>query len=218
MSPDLERVERVLYGTRALHDALAPLWGELPEPDNMRVLAVRGFANIVRQHVAAQRILVQRELDVSAMALVRPSYEALVRAIWAFRGAEDAWIVGFLTPRQEAVESDAETRKGPDVTAMLEVIARHHPADIHQPLVAWKEATWRAMHSYVHGGIRPVVQSFVAFPHREMGSLLINANGLLMLATNVVRMAHGLPSPTLSVLQQQYGDCLPNAQLKGGGD
>src|SRR3546814_5332973 len=67
--------------------------------------------------------------------------------------------------------------KGPDVQAMLDVIARHHPADIHQPLVALKEATWRLMHSYVHGGIRPVVQSLVAFPHHEAGSLLINANG-----------------------------------------
>lgn len=70
------------------------------------------------------------------------------------------------------------------------------------------------MNSYVHGGIRPVVQSFVPFPHREAGSLLINANGMLMLATNVVRMAHGLSSPTLPVLQQQYPDCLPNASVE----
>ena len=217
MGHDVDRLERVRHGSRALHGALEPLWAELPEPANKRALAVRGFANIVRQHVTAQWVLVQQELDVSATALVRPTYEALVRAIWVLRGAEDAWVAGFFTSRQEAVESDAETRKGPDVTAMLEVIARHHPADIHQPLVALKEATWRAMHSYVHGGIRPVVQSFVAFPHREAGSLLINANGMLMLATNVVRMAHGLWSPTLSVLQQQYADCLPNAQLKRDG-
>src|SRR3546814_3733277 len=87
---------------------------------------------------------------------------------------------------------------------MLDFIARHHPADIHQPLGALKEATWRLMHSYVHGGIRPVVQSFVAFPHHEAGSLLINANGVLLLATNAVRMAHALPSPMLATLQQQF--------------
>ena len=50
---DLERLERVRYGTRALHCALEPLWDELPEPDSKRVLAVHGFANIVRQHVTA---------------------------------------------------------------------------------------------------------------------------------------------------------------------
>ena len=210
----VDRLERVRHGTRALHGALEPLWEELPEPSDKRVLAVRGFANLVRQHVAAQYVLVQQEMDISATALVRPTYESLVRTIWALRGAEDAWITGFFSPRPEAIESDAETRKGPDVVAMLAVIAKYHPADIHQSLVALKESTWRGMHSYVHGGIRPVVQSFVPFPHREAGSLLINANGMLILATNAVRMAHGLSSPMLPVLQQQYADCLPNVDVE----
>jgi hypothetical protein len=55
------------------------------------------------------------------------------------------------------------------------------------------------------------VQSFVSFPHHEVGSLLINANGMLLLATNVVRMAHGLRSPMLPTLQRQFSDCLPPA-------
>ena len=106
-----------------------------------------------------------------------------------------------------------ETRKGPDVDAMLKTIAKHHPASIHESLVALKEMTWRAMHSYVHGGIRAVAQCSMPFPHHEAGSVLINANGMLVLATNVVRMAHGLSSPALPLLQQQYADCLPNASI-----
>lgn len=204
------RLEGVRFGTHALHCAIEPLWSELSDPGCLRELAVRGFANIVRQHATAQWVLVQRELDVSATALVRPTYEALLRVIWTLRGAEDAWIEGFLSPRHEALESDAETRKGPDVPAMLASIACHHPADIYQPLLELKEATWRAMHSYVHGGIRPFVQSFVAFPPKEAASLLINANGMLILATNAVRMAHGLQSPMLAVLQKQFADCLPS--------
>jgi len=175
----------------------------------LRELAVRGFGNIVRQHAIAQWVLIQRELDVSATALVRPTYEALLRAIWALRGAEDTWISDFFSPREEAIKSDAETRMGPDVARMLAVIELNHPKDIYQPLIALKGATWRAMHSYVHGGIRPVVQTFVEFPAREAGSLLINANGMLVLATNAVRMASGLDSPMLPGLQEQYADCLP---------
>lgn len=207
----IERLERIQFGTRLLRTAIEPLWDELPEPSGLRVLAVRGFANIVRQHATSQWLLIQHELDVSATALVRPTYEAMVRAIWTLRGAEDAWITGFFTPNTGVRESDAETRKGPDVVAMLEVIARHHPPHVHLSLLALKEATWRAMHSYVHGGIRPLVQTFVPFPHHEAGSLLINANGMLLMATEVVRMAHGLSSPSLPVIQQQYADCLPIA-------
>jgi hypothetical protein len=210
------RLERIRYGTHALHGALGALWDELGEPPNLRALAVRGFGNIVRQHAMAQWTLVQRELDVSATALVRPTYEALLRVIWTLRGADDAWIEGFFSPVKEAIESDGETRKGPDVAAMLATIERNHPAEIYQPLLALKEATWRAMHSYIHGGIRPVVQTFVAFPAHEAGSLLINANGMLVLATNAVRMAHGVGSPMLLGLQLQYADCLPNATRHDG--
>lgn len=195
----VERLERISHGSRLLSVALDELWEKLPDPASKRVVIVRGFARIVRQHATAQWVLIQNELDVSATALVRPTYETLLRAIWTFRGADDEWVDGFLSPRPEALQSDAETRKGPDVDAMLKTISNHHP-------------TWRAMHSYVHGGIRAVAQSSMPFPHHEAGSVLINANGMLMLATNVLRMAHGLSSPTLALLQKQYADCLPNAR------
>ena len=151
------------------------------------------------------------ECTLTPVSLVRPTYEALVRVVWALLGADDSWIQGFFSPTKDAVESDAETRRGPDVTAMLAAIECNHPAQIYQTPLYLKEHTWRAMHSYVHIGIRPVVQSFVAFPANEAASLLINANGMLMLATNAVRMAHGLRSPMLRELQKQYADCLPNA-------
>lgn len=213
---DMRRLDTIRYGTRALHTALDTLWDELPDPSSRRELVVRGFANIVRQHVSAQWVLVQRELDVSATALVRPTYEALLRVIWSMRGADEDWITQFLTPNDAALASGGETRMGPDVATMLKAIAVQHPAEIHAPLLALKEATWRAMHSYVHGGIRPLVQSFVPFPHKEAGSLLRNANGMLFLATNAVRMAYGLRSPMLPTLQAQFADCLPSIEVHEG--
>lgn len=207
----VERLERVSHGTRLLHRAIDELWDELPEPSTRRAAVVQGFANTVRQHATAQWVLVQSQLDVSATALVRPAYETMLRAIWAFRGADDKWIEDFVSPVLAAANADSETRMGPRVNEMLEVIAQHHPAFVHAPLVALRDATWRAMHSFVHGGIRAVAQSSMPFPHHEAGSLLINANGMLCMTTNVVRMAHGLSSPTLPLLQQQYADCLPNA-------
>src|SRR3546814_20747631 len=85
----IERLERVKHGTRLLHAVIEPLWDELHEPDGLRTLAVRGFANIVRQHATSQWILVQHALAFSATALVRPPYAALVSATWAPRGADD---------------------------------------------------------------------------------------------------------------------------------
>lgn len=208
-SLDVDRFDRIKRGTGFLHTAIDALWDELPDVADKRVLAVRGFANIVRQHVASQRVLADCQLDLSVMALVRPTYEALVRAVWSLNGAENVWIDGFFSPKEAAIISDAETRKGPDVDAMLGTIARHHPSHVHAALFGLKDSTWRSMHSYVHGGIRPVVQSFVSFPYQQVASVLLNANGMLLMATNVVRMAHGLGSPMLAELQRQYAECLP---------
>ncbi|SFV34248.1 hypothetical protein SAMN05428990_2645 [Pseudoxanthomonas sp. YR558] len=207
----IERLERVAYGTRLLRSAVDALWEELPTPSSRRMAVVRGFGSVVGQHTKAQQVLIQSGLDVSASTLVRPTYEALLRTMWALKGAEDAWIDGFLSARPEALRSDAETRKGPDVEAMLKTISQHHPPSVVAPLEALKAATWRGMHSYVHGGIRAVAQSSMPFPHQEMGSVLINANVMLIMATEAVRTAHGLLSPTLPLLRSQYADCLPSA-------
>ena len=115
----VQRLDRISHGTHLLHRALDELWEELPEPLDKRMVVVRGFSNVVRQHATAQWLLIQNELDVSATALVRPTYETTLRAIWAFRGAEDAWIEEFLSPVPAALISDAETRMGPDVNTML---------------------------------------------------------------------------------------------------
>lgn len=200
----------ILEQTWLLHQDLAHLWEEVPEPGSRRALAVRGFCEIVRQHTISQAMLAGAGLDVSATTLVRPAFEALVRAIWCMRGAKDEWVESFLTPTAEVVGSDAETVIGPGVQKMLDELRPHHPAYIHQELVRLKEVTWRAMHSYVHGGIRPVMQATLGFQEHEVAGVVTNANGMLLTATNVERMVSGLRSPQLPLLQTKHAICLPN--------
>ncbi len=65
------------------------------------------------------------------------------------------------------------------------------------------------MHSYVHGGIRPLAQSLSEFSPEQAANVVINANGMVLTATNVVRMACGVRSPGLPQLQMDYAACLP---------
>jgi len=87
---------------------------------------------------------------------------------------------------------------------------------LHDALLELRTHTWKAMHSYVHGGIRPVVQSLSELPEQKQCAVLLNANAFLILATNVLRMACGVPSPMLSDLQRQHANCLPPAPSKKG--
>lgn len=192
------------------------LWSDLPEPPSHRSLAVIGFASIVRQHAVSQLLLAQAELDVSATTLVRPAYEALIRAIWCLGGADDAWIERFLTYKPEVDLAGVETTMGPPVQAMLDRIAAKHPAHVHRMLAELKERTWRAMHSYVHGGVRPFVQGLAGFQEHEVAGVVINANAMFIVATNVVRMACGLRSPQLPELQRRHAACLPPEHQEPG--
>ena len=203
-------LQPILEQTRLLHEALSDLWDDLPAPDSSRSLLVAGFCEIVRQHALSQVILADAEIDVTATTLVRPAFEALVRATWCMGGAGEEWIQKFLSPNPEALASDAETAMGPSVQKMLDDISEHHPAHIHQTLVELKKSTWRAMHSYVHGGIRPFMQALVGFQEHEVAGVVVNANGMMLWATNLLRMSRGAQSPQLPDLQRKYSACLPS--------
>lgn len=198
----------VLEQSVLFHEAVHPLWDVEPLPDR-RSLAVTGFCLIVRQHATSQAILADEELDVTAATLVRPTFEALLRAVWCKDGAEDEWLESFLSPTQEALTSDAETRMGLSVDRMMLAIQGRHPAWLLETLNALKAKSWRGMHSYVHGGIRPFVQALAPVPDHELAGVVINANGMLLLATQIVRMSAGVGSPMLSTLQKEHAICLP---------
>ena len=206
-------LQPILEQTHLLYEALSDLWDDLPAPDSPRSLLVAGFCEIVRQHALSQVILADAEIDVTATTLVRPTFEALVRATWCMGGASEEWIQKFLTPNPEALTSDAETEMGPPVQKMLDDIREHHPAHIHQMLVELKKSTWRAMHSYVHGGIRPFVQALVGFQEHEVAGVVVNANSMVLYTTNLLRMSRGVQSPQLPDLQRRYAACLPPANL-----
>lgn len=202
-------VAPTIEASSLLHEELLALWDGLSPLATPRNFVAAGFCLVTRQHVLGQFHLVSVGLDVSATTLVRPSFEALVRSVWAFNGAGDDWIEGFLSPSEAAVNSDGETLKGPPVDFMLAAIRLHHPANIWSALTLLKESTWRAMHSYVHGGIRAFAQAMTDMPEHEVAGMLMNANTMLAMSTNVFRMSCGVRSTELTELWKKHAACFP---------
>jgi uncharacterized protein DUF6988 len=208
-------LESCLQQSSALHAELDQLWSGLTLPQSKRGQVVVGFCSIVREHVLSQHHLLAIGHHVTALTLVRPSYEALVRAIWCFHGASDGWIEKFLTPPEPDTDLRKETHTGPPVESMLDTIAKQHPEWVHRSLVELKEATWQPMHSYVHGGIRPVLQALLGFPDSKQVSVLRNSNGFWISATDVMRMVSNGRTGLLPPIQSHFAECLPPAS---GGD
>lgn len=131
-----------------------------------------------------------------------------LRAVWILECAKDDWIERFSAPVPEGQLE--EPVLGPPVDAMLSTIAKKAPviAGMFQQL---KDGAWVPMHSYVHGGARPIVQSLAGTTHYQISAVLRNANGLGLIAVNV--MTRALRDPRLggfvARLQHEYGECLP---------
>lgn len=206
MTPNLDAI---LEQSAALHSELGELWLKLELPDSNRGKIVVGYCCIVREHVISQQHLFAIGHHVTALTLVRPTFESLVRAIWCLQGASDDWIEKFSTSSAPDADLRRETHTGPPVDSMLETIQRYHPEFVHRSLVELKEATWQPMHSYVHGGIRPVVQALVGLPEPQQISAIRNGNGFAMFATNVLLINGEGPAGVLQPIQLRYNECLP---------
>jgi hypothetical protein len=204
-----EKLETILEKSLAFHEDLGQLWAACSMPDDKRSMIAVGFCSIVREHVLSQQRLLTTGFDITAMTLVRPAFESLIRAIWMLKGASDEWVDRFLTPHATGADASRETVMGPPVDSMLATIEKHHPAFVHGALKGLKDTTWSPMHSYVHGGVRPVLQALVGCPEPQQVAVVLNGNGFALLATNVMLMACEGPAGVLHRIQRHHLACLP---------
>ena len=191
---------------------LAPLLAHPRRPPSRRALLTLALCDVAVEFWVAQRLLIRAGMHTAALALVRLHFEATVRAIWFHHGASDEWLERFAAPM--APGQLAEPVLGPNVDAMLQTLAKTAPPFLAQTLGAFKAATWQPMNSYVHGGIRPVVQSLAGCTPQQLVGVLQNANGMALMTANLLVVA--LQDPALAgrigPIQLRHLACLPPMQ------
>lgn len=194
---------------------LAPLLAHPRRPSSRRALLALALCDVAVEFWVAQRLLIRSGMDTAALALVRLHFEATVRAIWLHHGASDEWLDRFAAPM--APGQLAEPVLGPNVDAMLQTLAKTAPPFLAQTLGAFKAATWQPMNSYVHGGIRPVVQSLAGCAPQQLVGVLQNGNGMALMTANLLVVA--LQDPALAgrigPIQHKHRACLPPMQPPG---
>lgn len=191
---------------------LAPLLAHPRRPPSRRALLALALCDVAVEFWVAQRLLIRSGMHTAALALVRLHFEATVRAIWLHHGASDEWLDRFAAPMVPG--QLAEPVLGPNVDAMLQTLAKTAPPFLAQTLGAFKAATWQPMNSYVHGGIRPVVQSLAGCTPQQLVGVLQNGNGMALMTANLLVVA--LQDPALAgrigPIQYKHRACLPPLQ------
>jgi hypothetical protein len=206
-------LDALVQRSNELHAALASVLSEGDFHPARRVDACLAASSLALEHAAGVRALMATGLATSAAGLMRLQFEALARATWLLYAAKDSDIEKLLAPLTPDAEQAAKNL--PSVTAMIDAIGREvgaqAPALAHQMLVEFRDVSWPAMNSFVHGGIHPLRRHTEGFPVHLAVQLLRNSNGLTVMTGMTMAVLTGDETITIPVRKMQidFADCLP---------
>ena len=191
-----------------LEAAIDAAWNDTAVPNEPSAKAAAGLCALSLDHGRSLRILLPG-VPPSAIVLLRPQYEALVRATWAQHAASEAELARLLVPLTP--ETQQAAKKLPGVADMIAALEKRGPKGAAALLGRARERLWDGMNSFVHGGIHPFHRGEVGYPAPLLGDLLRNANGMSMLTLIVLAEISGEVGVVEQMvgLRDEFGDVLP---------
>jgi hypothetical protein len=141
--------------------------------------------------------------------LLRPQFEALLRAAWLLFAAN--------TSQQErlannlSLEAEQNAKNLPSYLEMLDAVCKHAPHGLSAPLVEFNQYSRHALNSFVHCGIHPLRRAKDGFPEDLQINVVLMSNGLLHFAYRMIAALTGSEHRMREVthLYKQFEDCLP---------
>ena len=204
----------MLHRSNALHERLDELLGDAEFDGSPRGKAALGMCLIAMEHAAAIQTLMALQLPTSAIGLMRLQFEAITRAMWLLYAANDAAIDKLLAPL--TLQSEQAARHLPGASEMIEQIGKRvgqdAPPAAHQMLSHFKDVTWHALNSFVHGGIHPLRRSADGFPVDLALQVLRSSNSLTTMTGMTMAVLTGDEAVAKPVrkIQPAFADCLPD--------
>jgi hypothetical protein len=179
---------------------------------SQRALITGSMCSLAFDHGSGLRQLLGNDNPSSALALFRCQFEIVVRAAWTAFAANDDWLSRFTAP----VETLDEPVPSPSMDKMLIALGNSGPRRLHHLLNELRAAAWKPLHSYVHGGVRPVAETLTGYHHEFLRKTLLNSNGLTAMAGLI--QAGQSTDPTLGTqildIQYRFLSCLPPRGLR----
>jgi len=207
-------LEHMLRRSDALHERLDELLGDAEFDGTARGESALSMCLVAMEHATALRALMALGMPTSAVSLMRLQFEALTRAMWLIYAASESAIEKLSAPL--TLEAEQAAKNLPSAKEMIDQIGKRVgqgvPAAAHQMLGHFKDVSWNAMNSFVHGGIHPLRRSADGFPTHLALQVLRNSNGLSTMTgmTMAVLTGDEAISKPMSKIQPAFADCLPD--------
>ncbi len=184
--------------------------GQLTVYPGQRNISSATAAAISLEHAEGVLVLTGVGTFASAFALFRVQYEALVRGSWLLYAASDGWIEKLSAPLN--AETAKKSNEGPMLSKMLEELDGKAPPIVVQQLREFKEYSWKALSSFVHVGLHPLIRTVEGYPALLVEQMVRQSNALALMATMLLTILSGDPKQQGKVakLQAEFMNCCPN--------
>lgn len=193
----------------------AALWSVFPDPYVPAVSSPRHDASLTAalmavEHARATRLLISASMSTTAIGVQRMQFEALARSMWLlYAASEDE--VGIATAPLTAKAAKKADDDLPMAAEMVKALKGKTPPGADEMMAAYKAATLKPLHSFVHAGFHPLRRHVEGYPEALLLQIVGNCNGLLTMTGAMLAILAGNQAAmgSLSRLQAQFADCLP---------
>lgn len=206
-----EELDHFLGRTTDFHTAVMAHLEALAPYQEQRFIVAFQSGLLAVEHATGALTLNLQGFHTSACVLMRPQFEAHLRGVWLMYAAKDSWVSKLSEPLTE--DSARRTNTIPMPAAMFEELRQcaDAPQPVIQQLEAYRDAAWKALNSYTHGGLHPLSRVASGFPAQLVFDVQRNSNAMLALSTQLLSILTGNPSAMTPVrrLHVEFADCLP---------
>ena len=207
----LEKLETLIERSFQLHEAIDRHVEQLSSYDDLRAAIAFDCGSLSIEHASSVLALIASGRLNSAMVLMRPQFENLVRGIWLAHAASDQWVEKLAQPL--TLNSEKHANEGPMLAEMLKQLeaSPDSPHAIVDQLKEFKAVLWKPLSGFTHGGIHPLARQVTGYSPQLVFDALRNANGVLSITVQLVSLLTGDATRMEPVRQMhnEFSDCFP---------
>jgi hypothetical protein len=134
------------------------------------------MCSVSLEHAQSFKILLAAGNFTSAIGLLRLQFECLVRGMWVFYAATDVAVSKLTAELNEKNQKRADNL--PMLSEMIQKLEAKAPKNAVDPILEFKEYSWKPLSSYVHGGLHAIDRHSKGYPSEILEQALKASNGV----------------------------------------
>jgi len=201
-------MEDLLEKSEALNSEFSRIFDYGPVDDSNRIVASWIMCSVALEHSVSVRQLVMNGNYTSAICLCRSQFEAITRATWLFYAASDKKVDNTMADTK-TLSNTAE--QGPSNEDMIKAMKGKAPEQAVMMFTEFRDVQWKALNSYVHGGIHALQRHGAGYPEQLVIDIVKSSNGLLSMTAMMAAILTGnqVIAKDISRIQRRHEECLP---------